>query len=327
MEGVAVVGAGISGLLATQRLRARGISVTLLDQAPSPGGRLATRVIDDATVDHGAQFLTAREAPFVELMEAWRGEGCPIRVWAHGFARADTIDDLPGGALPAEDGHPRYVVGGGMATLAAHLAAEVPARCGHAATRAEPVAGGWRVHADTVSGPVTVDAEALLLTAPLPRSAALLEGGLDVAGIDGYDPCVALLAPLDRAPALPEPGGVQFAGGPVSWLADNAAKGISSQPALTVHASAEESVLLEGMSDDHVATRLWSLVEPWVAGAQPTTRLVERWPHAQPRGLHPQRCLRTEVRGRPLVLAGDAFAGPRVEGAALSGLAAAEALG
>lgn len=54
---VVVVGAGIAGLMAAQSLSNSGHDVVVVDKGRSPGGRLATRRINDATLDHGAQFL------------------------------------------------------------------------------------------------------------------------------------------------------------------------------------------------------------------------------------------------------------------------------
>ena len=52
---------------------------------------------------------------------------------------------------------------------------------------------------------------------------------------------------------------------------------------------------------------------------------VHRWRYSQPVEIHEESLLVAE--GVPnLVFAGDAFAGPKIEGAALSGLSAAQAM-
>ena len=61
---VVVVGAGVAGLMAAQSLVKNGHDVVVVDKGRSPGGRLATRRIDNATLDHGAQFFTVRESLF-----------------------------------------------------------------------------------------------------------------------------------------------------------------------------------------------------------------------------------------------------------------------
>ena len=51
---VTVIGAGLAGLIAAQQLHNNGHDVVVLDKGKSPGGRLATRRIGDATLDHGS---------------------------------------------------------------------------------------------------------------------------------------------------------------------------------------------------------------------------------------------------------------------------------
>ena len=68
---VAIVGAGLAGLMAGRTLAEAGHEVVLLDKGRSPGGRLATRRIGEATLDHGAQFFTVRS-------EAVRRAGRPL---------------------------------------------------------------------------------------------------------------------------------------------------------------------------------------------------------------------------------------------------------
>ncbi len=61
-DGVLVVGAGVAGLAAAQRLRERGIPVTVLEAARRIGGRAWTTLpaqLDGAVFDHGATWLHA----------------------------------------------------------------------------------------------------------------------------------------------------------------------------------------------------------------------------------------------------------------------------
>ena len=62
--------------------------------------------------------------------------------------------------------------------------------------------------------------------------------------------------------------------------------------------------------------------EPWLVD-QVEALYIHRWRFSKPLWLHPEPIYHLLDPG-PLVFAGDAFAGPRVEGAALSGLAAAD---
>jgi predicted NAD/FAD-dependent oxidoreductase len=63
-----------------------------------------------------------------------------------------------------------------------------------------------------------------------------------------------------------------------------------------------------------------SLAATWIGDAKIIEHQPKRWRMATPRTTWHERCWSTHG----IVLAGDAFAGPRVEGAVLSGLAAAE---
>jgi hypothetical protein len=142
-----------------------------------------------------------------------------------------------------------------------------------------------------------------------------------------YDPCFALMLVLDRPSLVPEPGGIQFAadaGGPIAWLADNRQKGISAVPALTVHATGDFSRAHFDTPPEVVTGLLLDAVRPWIDG-DPATVVIERslhrWKFALPTTILPDPVVAVMQRP-PLACCGDAFAGPRVEGAASSGLAA-----
>jgi predicted NAD/FAD-dependent oxidoreductase len=137
-----------------------------------------------------------------------------------------------------------------------------------------------------------------------------------------YHPCLALLLTLDGPSAVPAEG-IAFADGPVRWIADNTKKGISAEgrAAVTVHLSA-------AFAAEHYAkteAELAALVVPGIAdqlGAPVVNVALQRWKFSEPAATFAQPCVWLPDLG--LGLAGDAFGGPRVEGAALSGWALAE---
>ena len=338
---VVIIGAGIAGLSAAGELVAAGRRVLVLEKSRGVGGRMATRRVGEAVCDHGAQFFTVRGPAFGGMVAEAHEVGA-VATWCEGFSRADSIDAT---VMPATDGHARWRGVSGMTDLPKRLAAQLPAdRCvlqTAARVAAIGVADGCvRISLDPgpESGePITMHAPAVIVTSPVPQSLDLFAaGGLlgEGNGIDAdahrqlatvtYDPSFALMLVLNRPSLVPPPGGIQFAGGPISWLADNQQKGISAVPALTVHASGGFSQQHFDAPAEEVAAALIDLVRPWIAG-DPSTAIVgqslHRWKFAAPTTIIPAPLV-AAVTSPPIVCCGDAFGGPKVEGAASSGLAA-----
>ena len=312
---VAIVGAGLSGLVAGRRLVEGGVDVTLVDKGRAPGGRLATRRIGDATLDHGAQFFTVRTPAFRRRVDDWIDRGL-VSIWSHGF---DT-----------GDGHARYVAVNGMNSLAKDLAVGLDVRCSTMAFAIRPAEAGvaaqpWQVVIDDGS---TVDCDAVIVTTPLPQAFSLLvDSGVDLDEAvirTDYDRTIALLATLDGAAAIPAPGGVQAPNPDVAFVADNHAKGVSAAPAITLHASASWSEQHWDDDLDDLRALLLELSGSWIGDASIVEAQVKKWRFATPRSPWPDPCW--VAPGGTIVLAGDAFDGPRVEAAHNSGLAAAHAL-
>jgi renalase len=308
-----VVGAGLSGLVAARRLRAGGREVVVLDKGAEMGGRLATRRMGPATLDEGAQFFTVRSEAFAAMVDPWRRSGL-VYEWTRGF------QDPP-------DGYPRYAVRGGMAALAAELAAGLDVRLDTFVFAIRPGPAGWEVVVDDGS---IVPADAVVVTCPVPQSASLLiTSGLPIPEElrrTDYERTLALLAVLDGPGAVPEPGGVQQADDTFSFVADNRRKGLSEVPAITFHVA---NALSRSHWDDPPDALLAWLLEaaaPWLGDAGVVASHVKRWRFAGPQRIWPDACWASMDGPAPVAMAGDAFAGPKVEGAALSGLAAAEAV-
>jgi predicted NAD/FAD-dependent oxidoreductase len=306
---VVIVGAGLSGLVAARELQRAGVEVTIVDKGRSPGGRLATRRIGAATLDHGAQFFTVRTPAFQHRVDDWMARGL-VRVWSHGF--------------DADDGHPRYVATAGMNSLAKDLARGLDVSCStmaFAVRRRDP----WTVVIDDGS---ERQADRVVVTTPLPQAFALLadaDVALDEALMrTDYDRTIALLATLDGPPDIGPPGGVQAPSDDVAFVADNVAKGVSTAPAITLHGSPAWSEANWERDHGQLLDSLTELAAPWLGTAAIVEAHVKKWRFATPRRSWPEPCWVSSDGG--VVLAGDAFAGPRIEAAHNSGLAAAHAL-
>jgi hypothetical protein len=216
-----------------------------------------------------------------------------------------------------------------MTSIAKHLARGIDVRLDTRVVALRASRHHWS--AETESGAV-YSAGAVVLTPPVPQSLAILKAGAVAlqpetrARLESiqYERCLAVMAVLAGPSRLAPPGGLAPGDGPIAWIADNQLKGISAEPAVTIHAT--HAFSLEHWEPDRQDSgrRLLDAASGWL-GAAVRTFQVHGWLYSKPLQVDEHRCAMVGQRS-PLVLAGDAFAGPRVEGAALSGWAAAEAV-
>jgi renalase len=317
-----IIGAGMAGLTAGVELVQGGMEVTLLDKGRGVGGRMAYRLIGKGCFDHGAQFFTAKSTIFQEKIKRWLAEGI-IREWSPGFPRSD------GESVSTR--LPHYCGTSTMSDLPKHLAKGLDVHTGVQVTALSFRDGYWQ--AQTKDGDA-YRSGALLLTPPVPQSLSLLDaGGFELSADPRktleqieYDPCFAVMALLDGPSRIPKPGGLRMPGEPLGWIADNHWKGISPKAhGLTLHSGPGFTRSRFDEESGCIADALLEAAGPWV-GSKVLEVQVHRWRYSKPVRIHPAPFLALNEGSAPLIFAGDAFQGPRIEGAALSGLAAAEHL-
>lgn len=319
---ILVVGGGLAGLTATTELARLGHRVRLVERARSVGGRLATRHMGRATADIGAQFFTVRSDEFARTVEGWVDDGV-VEEWCRGFRQP-------------LDGHPRYLAVGGMRSLA-HYLGDAAARNDRVEvitrTAVEAVLPAGDRYIVTYEGGRREPDEALavVLAVPTPEALPLLDAGptpvdrslrkrLDNAD---YHRTIAVVLVLAGPTALGPPGARQQPDDPVfSFIADNRIKGISAVPTITFHLANDLSEELWEADDAQLLARIHDRLRQVIDGAAVTDVQVKRWRHASPVKPFDHACdvISTEPT---LILAGDAYAGSKVEGAFRSGMEAA----
>ena len=312
---ILIVGAGMAGLSAAAHLHNKGYGVLVVEKSRGVGGRLASRRVGQATFDHGAQFMTVRDPRFASVVAQWQQIGV-VQEW---FASA----------LSGNKAHIRWCGYPSMSAVAKNLANGVAVSLEQRVLSLQKRDKGWLV---SMSSGEILNAAALILTPPVPQtldlfdasSIALPEETMMRLNSLTYDRCIAVLALLASPSAIPSPGGIVPSQKSISWIADNQQKGISKVPAVTIHADASFSDEHWDLDRRESGTNLLNAAQPWLH-SEVIEFQVHGWRYAKPINIDEDACF---VIGRspPCILAGDAFAGPRVEGAVCSGWAAAEAL-
>jgi hypothetical protein len=83
---VAVIGAELSGLVATRTISDHGHQVQVFEKARGPGGSMSTRRMGAYSFDHGVQYFTVRDERFEKLVDSWMQSGieflnCGEKIW------------------------------------------------------------------------------------------------------------------------------------------------------------------------------------------------------------------------------------------------------
>ena len=307
---IAIVGAGMAGMSCGQRLSRLGHEVRLFDKGRGPGGRMATRRMEDGGTtlhfDHGAQYFTARDPRFVEQVAHWEASGVAAR-WA--AAGDDAWVGTPAMNAP-------------LKAMAGELGVQFRTRIEQLVRDGE----GWQIDGE---GAPDARFDAVLVAVPAEQAGPLLQphapAMATLADQTASDPCWTLMAGFEAPLALVQDTLRQR--GPIGWAARNNAKpGRASEECWVVQASPEWSrAHLEDNAETVAAALLAELAE---ANGGPLPRQLgataHRWRFARSGTAGEEALWDAEQR---IGVCGDWLIGPRVEAAYISGLLLAEAVG
>jgi renalase len=305
---VAVIGAGLAGLACARRLAESGAHVRVFEAQRAPGGRLATRRFAVASFDHGAQYVTARDPAFRDLLEAAAAAGAAAQWQPEWPGRSH--DEALWVGTPAMNALPRW--------LAENLDVEYGARI----VRLERGRQGWALLDDR--GLAHSDFTAVALALPAPAAAALAGPRTPLAArarAAVMAPCWAAMAAFDAPlPGVPDAGFAQD--GLLGWYARNGSKpGREGRESWVLHAAAGWSRVEFGQRAQNVLRALLDRFSEHVGRALPRTLVADayRWRHARVESPVGEDCLLDVETG--IGFCGDWCLDARAESAWLSGAA------
>ncbi len=331
---VVIVGAGISGLMAGQTLQAHGIdNYLIVDKATSVGGRFATRRMHHAVLDHGAQFFTARDPVFASIVNSWVNASW-VKPWTRDHKN-----------------HQRFIAMQGMNALAKQVSVHQPVHTDVHVTAITREDSYWLLTGmnHRTQEAVQLKATCVLVTIPAPQAIALFEIDRIASLHRGdpkdnrytldedtqrvlqnieYEPCLALLVVMKEASDHVDRGYIDHPREPLQWIIDNQRKGISSHPAMTLHAQGLWSRRYYEQSDAWIQHEMLEAMQPEVNLSGILDVQVKRWKYAKATRLH-QASFHARADEPSLVFAGDGFGGNpkvmsgKVETAVISGVNAA----
>ena len=318
-KSVAVIGAGLAGLVCARTLADHGVPVTVFEKSSGLGGRCATRREGPWQFDHGAQYFTVRDARLKPLVHAWNERGL-IAPW-----NGTLVTYEAGTQRPAAARGQRWVGVPGMSAIGKHLGDGLDVTTETTVSQLQKEGSRWRLVADTGADLGVYDEVLVALPSPqaqsilAPVAPALAER---VSEATMY-PTWATMLVLAERPAVNWDGAFLLDDPVLAWICRDASKpNRGKDETWVLHASREWSAAHFEEDPNAVSLAMTASFERLVAGAvTPVHQVVHRWRYALADPARAEAALYDSVHC--LGAAGDWCGGPRIEGALLSGLALA----
>ncbi len=332
MTDIAVIGAGMAGLICAQQLTQAGYSVRVIDKSRGIGGRVATRRLFDTKADHGACYLQPQGEVLQSLIALLVEKG-DLELWTDNLQ----VQEKSSSQKVNISSSLAYIAPGGMNVIAKFLAQGLEIHRNQLINSISiSSANQWHL---TSNYSDEFTASSVVVAIPAPQAVILLkplaENLLDndfltkLRGVEFY-PCITVMAGYgDSSVKLPEWKAIAFKDNSIlRWIGlDSSKRKNPPQPHFVIHSSADfaqtyfESQDLQSVGQDILQNAGYTLNLQWLNN--PEWIQVHRWRYAFPKTSLEQSLLAAET-SLPLVCCGDWCGGNLIYSAIVSGIAAAE---
>lgn len=315
---IAILGAGVSGLSAARELRANGKNVKIFEKSHGVGGRMSTRYADMWEFDHGAQYFTVQDEDFRAEVDRAIVSGAVAPWLSRGLYLGE-------GDISADRGGDRYVGTPRMNSLSKFWAKDLDIDLGRRVSRVSRVEHKQGIMLQFEDGTIESGFEAVISTLPPDQAKAIFPADvrtLKPLAEAQMHACFTLMIGLST-PINVGWETVRVKALPIDWISINSAKPGRRQDVGTLIITSESH-----WSDKHVAADRDWIKNVMLSAASSLTGLplhtaphqrLHRWLYASNK-TSPDM---TYIDAGDIILCGDWCQGGRVEGAWLSGRAAA----
>lgn len=336
MVDIAVIGAGLAGLICARQLQRIGYRVAIIEKSRGLGGRVATRRLRETCADHGVRYLENQGELTQQLIQILSDRQI-LHPWLNVLYQ-----------LERETLHPtspflRYAASAGITSVAKFLATDLEICRGQRVVAIAPAANQWELQLESTTGESipNVQAKALVVAIPAPQALALLEplnsavpaSFLEELRLVEFEPCLSAIAtyPNARQSDLANfAEAITFSkDSDLTWLSMESSKRPGDRQAVIVAQSSSEFAQRHLDTTDlqpagrHLLEQATKVGLPWLN--MPETLQVHRWRYAFASQPLPNQYLETNTP-LPLVCSGDWCGGRQIEDALRSGMAAAIAI-
>jgi predicted NAD/FAD-dependent oxidoreductase len=332
---VAVIGAGLAGLVCAQQLKQSGYQVAVVEKSRGVGGRLATRRLQNTFANHGVRYLSNQGALSEQLIQTLLHQDI-LQPWDAQICKFES-----GELQPLHSTY--YTVATGLTAVAKFLATGLEI---YHSQRLESLTKAddqhWQLGFESSNQPVPpLIARSVVLAIPAPQALPLLKPLLSV-GLPvelvrfvesvEFDPCLSVIATYTAPLTEPLQQAIHCSNPPeLAWISCKRSQSPQTPSVAVIQSTAAFAQQhLDAPDLKPAGQQLLQLASsiPGLAELEQAEFQVHRWRYAFVRasldqeGITPNAGLKTTLP-LPLVCSGDWCSGKQIENALESGLAAA----